>query len=459
MLTFKSKINILDFCKIETIANGFSGNVDGISFDSRNIPPNSIFFAMEGQNVDGHQFVPDALNKGANVAIVSKILPEYKNFSHNKTIIKVDSPINFMSVLAKEYRKYIKCDVIGITGTIGKTTTKYLIADVLRKRFKVLFAPDSYNNVLGLSYTLLNYNNEEKIVLELGVNHVGEMDKLVEIAKPDIAVITYISPVHLEGMKSVFNIFEEKKKITKYAKRVLINSDSFLLSVIASGCATISSCSSVSVEKIGMLDAIDYSGLIVQKGLNGIKFTVKGKYGNEFFEIPSHSQATVYSALFSYVLAKSYGISYEDIYDAFRNFNLPKLRNQIIQKGERTIIADCYNASPLSMYMAISSFCSSLHTQRLALILGDMLELGDYGPFYHKQVANFLMSFSGLKILVGKEFKAGSDFLNKYNVNHYYFENTGELADFVPKIVTPEYKYILLKASRKLQLEKLVNYL
>lgn len=445
MLTFKSKVNVLSVDKVEIVTNGFVGNIDGISFDSRNVPSNSIFFALEGQNVDGHQFVCDALNKGANVAVVSKVLPEYRSFSHNKTIIKVHSPINFMSVLAKEFRKHIKCDVIGITGTVGKTTTKYLLSNVLSKKFKVLFAPESYNNILGLSYTLLNYKDEEKIVLEFGVNHIGEIDELVEIAKPNVAIITYISPVHLEGMKSIFNIFEEKKKITKYAKKVVVNSDSFLLNRMSN------------VDKIGTISGSDYLGTLVQQKLSEIKFTIN----NEFFEIPTHCCSILYSALFSYAIGKYYGINYKDIYRAFESFNLPKLRNQVIQKNGRTIIADCYNASPASTYMAISSFYSLVVTNHssLAFVLGDMLELGDYSSFYHKQIANFLKDFAGLKILVGKEFKAGSDFLNKYNVVHHYFENVDELTGSIHNIITPQCNYILLKASRKLQLEKLIDYL
>ncbi len=443
MLTFKSKVNILSIDKIEMVTNGFVGNVNGISFDSRNVHGNSIFFALEGQNVDGHQFVCDALNKGAQVAVVSKVLPEYRSFSHNKTIIKVNSPINFMSDLAKEFRKYIKCDIIGITGTVGKTTTKCLIAEVLSRKFKVLFSPASYNNILGLSYTILNYNDEEKIVLEFGINHLGEMDKLVEIAKPNIAIITYISPVHLEGMRSVFAIFEEKKKITRYAKKIFVNADSFLLSTIPDA------------EKVGTMSGSNYLGTLVQQKLSEIKFTIN----NEFFEIPIHSHSIIYSALFSYAIGKYYGINYEDIYRAFKGFNLPKLRNQIVQKNGKTIIADCYNASPASTYMAISSFCLLVPASHSAIILGDMLELGDYSSFYHKQIAHFLKNFAGLKILVGKEFKAGSDFLRRFNIAHYCFENVDKLCDSVNMIITPECKYILLKASRKLQLEKLIDYL
>lgn len=453
MLLFKSKVEILKVGRSEVVTDGFRGDIENITFDSRKVPQKSIFFALSGTKTDGHNFVCDAFKNGSEVAVVSKILPQYKDFASSKTIIKVDSPLNFMAELAKEFRKYIKCDVIGITGTIGKTTTKYLLYETLSKKFKILFTPESYNNILGLSYTILNYNNEEKIILEFGINHIGEMDKLVEICRPDIAIITYISAVHLEGMKSIFHICEEKKKIGKYAKTVYLNSNSPLYHF-----STPKLPMKITVGTIGKAH---YQGTIVEQKLEGIKFVIRENGNSHFFELPVYNRAIIYPALFSYAISKKYGIEYEAIYSAFKHFHSPKLRNQIIQKGNRTIIADCYNASPESVKTAISSYYYSIQKDKAEpiFILGDMLELGELSPFYHRQTASFLSQFNGLKILVGNEFQHGSDFLNKYNIHHYYFKDTEKLLDSIKKIISPEHKYILLKASRKLQLEKLIELL
>ncbi|MFN7181763.1 MAG: Mur ligase family protein, partial [Planctomycetota bacterium] len=300
MITFKSKIDILNLTSCELVVKGYTGNVTNITFDSRKVPLNSIFFALKGEKTDGHNFVVDALHKGASVAIVDKVLPEYKNVT-GKTIIKVDSSIKFMANLAKEYRKMINADVIGITGTIGKTTTKYLVGSILSKRFNTLVSQESYNNLLGVSYTLLNYENEEKVVLELGINRLHEIEELVEIAKPDFAIITYITPVHLEGMHSIFEIFTQKRKIVKYARKIFINADSFLLNSLAHP----------HIVKVGTAEDLDYRGFIVRNELNITHFTIN----NEFFHIPSYTKSILYPALFAYAIGKEYGLSYSEIFD------------------------------------------------------------------------------------------------------------------------------------------------
>ncbi len=441
-ITFKNKIDILALPEVDVIVNKYKGNITNVTFDSREVLPNSIFFALKRKNTDGHNFVVDALNKGASVAVVEKVLPQLINIS-DKTVIRVSSPLKYMTNLAKEYRKKIKADIIGITGTIGKTTTKYLIANLLSKRFSTLVAPESYNNLLGLSFSLLNYNNEEKVILELGVNHPAEMDELVEIAKPNIAIITYITPVHLEGMKSIFTIFEEKQKIVKYAKKVLVNADSFLLNRVTHPL----------LVKIGTRQNLDYSGFLVKKNLYKTQFTIN----NQLFEIPTCFDMIIYPAMFSYALGKEYGLNYEEVYDAFKEFSLPKLRFQIIEKNDRVLVVDCYNANPYSMEKAIEQFQEVTPPTR-AFIFGDMSELGDKSAFYHKKVTNIIKQFDGLKILVGENFKNGSDFLSKYNIDHYYFSKVEELINSLPVILTSKCKFIFLKASRKLQIEKLIEY-
>lgn len=453
MLLFKDKIDILSLGGIDIITNGYCGNIKNVTFDSRNVGPDSIFFAIEGTQTDGHYFVSDAFKKGAQVAVVNKVFPEYKNFATNKTIIKVNSTTEFMAELAKEYRKHIKCDVIGITGSVGKTTTKDLVTKVLSVKFKVLSAIHSYNNILGLSFTLLNYNDEEKVVLELGVNHTGEMEKLVEIAHPDIAVLTYFAPVHLEGMKSLFIIYDQKKIITRYAKDIYVNSDSPFFYIFAKDFPFLKSA--------GISACPTYRANIIFQDLNKIVFTIKDGKNTYLFEVPSFNIAVIYSALFAYAIGKKYDIDYTSICNTFKNFTPAQLRNEIIQKEGRVIIADCYNANPFSVEMVLSSFrnVASRKSDNCAFILGDMLELGRYSPFYHIQLANSLKNLPGLKILVGSEIRYASEFLNKYNISHYYFEDVERLIKSLPFIIPLDYKYILLKGSRKLQLERLIEFL
>jgi UDP-N-acetylmuramoyl-tripeptide--D-alanyl-D-alanine ligase len=443
MITFKSKFDILSIAPYEEVVNFFRGNIQAVTFDSRNVPPSSIFFALEGAHADGHNFVLEALQKGAEVAVVKKVLPEFKNIS-NKTILQVDSPLKFMSIMAKEYRKYFNADVVGITGTTGKTTTKYLIAHLLEKKFKTLAAPESYNNLLGLSYTILNYTDHQKVVLELGINHPNEMDELVEIARPNIAIITNISPVHLEGMKNVFQIFNEKAKIIRYAQKVIINADAFLLNSI----------SHTNTIRVGRCKNCDYKATLVQKTLNKISFTIN----NEFFEFPTYSAINIYPALFAYAVGKEFSMNYYEVFEAFLSFSVPKMRTQLLVKNDKLIFVDCYNANPQSMIASITEFVEISSAKRV-FILGEMLELGEYSDFYHKKVANFLRKFEGKKVLVGERFKAGAEFLAKFDTFYLYFPSLKELLDNFNKIKESDYKFYLLKASRAVGLEKIIEYL
>lgn len=414
-----------------------------ITTDSRNIPENSLFFALKGASFNGNQFAEEALNKGAAYAIID----EPASLKNEKCIL-VDDVLTFLQKLARFHRDQLKLPILAITGTNGKTTTKELIAAVLSKKFRLNYTKGNLNNHIGVPLTLLAMTGETEMgVVEMGANHPGEIKTLCEIANPDYGIITNIGKAHLEGFGSFEGVIRTKSELYDFlrakAGKCFINADNELLNKQAYQLEKISFGTSTSNYLPGEL--ADSSGYLTvkaffPKGWLYIKSKLVGGYNLE-------------NVLAAACVGKYFGVDPLEIQQAIEDYTPSNNRSQLINAGSNTIIMDAYNANPTSMQAALSNFVS-LKNQQKCLILGDMLELGETSGTEHQRIVDYIEEFDVAEVfLVGNEF--GKTNCRKKEKK---FEHVELLSNYL-KTQPIENKLILIKGSRGIRLEKILDQL
>ena len=346
----------------------------GVSVDSRTIAPGEVFFALKGKR-DGHDFVSHAYQNGAIAAVVER------KVDVDIPQIIVDDTLFALGELAKEYRRTLNPKTIGITGSVGKTTTREMIAKILATKYTTHSAKKNYNNLIGLPLTILEMGEDvEFAVVELGINTVGEMERLSEIAAPDVAVITSIAPVHTEGLGSVENILSEKVKITNHMppdSPVIINADCDELVSVA--------------DKINRrvitfgINRGDYKPIELSFVDGKASFTFRGIS----FKLNALGRGAVYSALAAIAVADFFDVPLVIASKALELFEPPPSRLNLIKAGNVTIIDDSYNSNPVALDEALDVL-AMLDAKRKVAVLGDMLELGEYEEMYHRKVADLI---------------------------------------------------------------------
>lgn len=414
-----------------------------ITTDSRNIPPQSIFFALKGANFNGNTFAGEALQKGAAYAIIDE--PE---FAVDDRLILVDDVLTCLQQLARHHRDQLKLPILAITGTNGKTTTKELIAAVLAKKYKVNFTQGNLNNHIGVPLTLLSMNRETEFgVVEMGANHPGEIKTLCEIANPDFGIITNIGKAHLEGFGSFEGIIKTKSEMYDFLRdkgcKCFLNADNPLLVQQAEGLGQISYGTSTSHFMPGELASTD-NYLVVKalfnKGWLYLKSKLVGDYNFE-------------NLLAAACVGKYFEVDPLKIQEALAEYIPANNRSQLIRKEKNTIIMDAYNANPTSMMAALTNF-SSIKNDNKCVILGDMLELGEVSEEEHQKIVTYIenQNFSDV-FLVGEQFKNTKDRTEKKKFEHV------ELLSNYLKTQPIENKLVLIKGSRGIHLEKILELL
>ncbi len=414
-----------------------------ISIDSRNIIKDSIFWALKGDNFDGNDFVKDAINKGASFAITDNI-----NNVTDERIIYVENSLTALQQLALLYRNSLNAKVIGITGTNGKTTTKELVKEILSQKYKTIANKGNFNNHIGLPLTILSADDDcEIIITEMGANHPGEIIQLCSIAKPDYGIITNIGKAHLEGFGTYENIVETKKALYDFVnqngKLLFVNADNKLLMNLSKNYRKITYGSNTESDcKVYNMSKSIYPE-IQWRYNNNTGFAKTNLAGNYNFE--NVAAAVCVAAYFN---VPSQSISY-----ALTNYYPLNNRSQYIKTKNNVLIMDAYNANPTSMQAAIESFALSDFVNK-TLILGDMLELGNYKIEEHKNIIDFIKKFNFKKvILVGENF---------YNLNteknFISFPDTNSAHKWLKKNVLANYT-ILLKGSRNMKIDTLADCL
>ncbi len=370
-----------------------------ITTDSRDVPADSMFFALKGDSFDGNQYAQAALEKGAAYAVVDD--PSVQG----EHIILVPDVLKTLQQLAHYHRCQLGTTIVGITGTNGKTTTKELIATVLQKKYNVLYTQGNFNNHIGVPKTLLQLTKEHDIaVVEMGANHPGEIKTLVEIVCPDYGLITNVGRAHLEGFGSFEGVICTKGELYDFlradAGTAFINNDNEYLKGISHD---------LRLVKYGQMPADD---LLVQGEFIDCNPTLHFRWkqqGSPFspMEVQTHliGSYNLDNALAAACVGTIFAVPAEDISAALSEYTPSNNRSQLTKTADNQLIVDAYNANPTSMAAALDSF-AHVKAEKKMVILGDMKELGEVSQTEHKSILNRLAELQLQQIwLVGSEFK------------------------------------------------------
>jgi UDP-N-acetylmuramoyl-tripeptide--D-alanyl-D-alanine ligase len=367
------------------IGNAEELQISGISTDSRTLVPGDLFVALKGPNFDGHRFFNQARERGAVCALVSEPI-------ENPTLptIVVSDTLTAFQALAQSYRSRFSIPVVGVTGSVGKTTTKECIAVALSEVFRVRVGFGNWNNHIGVPVNLLRLSREDQcLVLELGANHPGEIKQLSEIARPTVGVITAVHPVHLEGFGSLQGVYQAKLELADFVEQnygtIIANGDdSELMRRLKNRkCSVITFGSSKHCD-YRLTDLFANDGIIYFKVNDQFEFRLNG-YGAF-----NASNALAAIAVAGYFKLNLSGLaeSWQALPVIQGRFRIERLEAQNI-----VIVDDSYNANPISVKQAVQSFVRLVPGKRKLMIMGDMLELGEHSGIYHEDLGRYLAEF------------------------------------------------------------------
>lgn len=435
--------------KIYTVDSNISNKeFTGVEIDSRNIMEGNLFIATQGERVDGHSFIPSVFEKGA-LAVICEKLPE----KMDGTCILVEDSFQALKDIAKYYRSILDIKVVGVTGSVGKTSTKEVLASVLSERYCVLKTAGNFNNEVGLPLTVLRIRKEHEIaVLEMGISHFGEMERLAEIAHPDVCVITNIGPCHLEFLGDLDGVLKAKTEMFQYLNPngfACLNGDDAKLMTIQS----VNDKKPVFFGKGSncVVTATD----INNKGLLGSEALLHINGQTAHFHIHIPGEHMVQNALCAATVGDAFGLTLEEIVSGIEKAETVKGRSRITDTGKLVVVDDCYNANPVSMKAAISLLETAV--SRKVAILGDMFELGENEEKLHQDVGSFLSHTNiNVVICIGALAKNIYDQVADSDKQCYYFETKDAFEKELSKIIL-ENDTVLIKASNGMKFSSLVD--
>lgn len=426
-----------------------SGNKDDeinfFSQDSRQMTNGGMYIPLKGERFDGHNFIESAFQTGAQ-AIISEKDVNYED----KIVIKVKDTHQALKDMASYLRNHRPVKVVGVTGSVGKTSTRDMVYSVVKQKYKTLKTEGNYNNEIGLPLTILRYHDEEVLVLEMGMNHLQEMSRLSMIARPDIACITNVGTAHIGELGSRENILKAKLEIIngmKEGSTLIINQDNDMLQTVE-----LPHLNVVRVGK-GKEASIQASHIVLEETKSSFEVEYQGK--KEIIEVPVQGEHNISNALIAIAVGIELNISLEDIKKGIQEFKLTKNRMDILEKNHKTVIDGTYNASVDSMKSSIDVLAN--YKKRKVAILADMLELGDYSQQLHEKVGSYVAS-KGIDILVcvGKEAKYIYQKARESMKDVYYFESNQDVIARLDELLKED-DVILVKGSHSMNLKEVVE--
>ncbi len=431
--------------------------ISSITTDSRKVSEGGLFIAIKGARSDGHDFIGSCFDAGAMCCISEKDLPD-----EERPYIQVKSSLEAVKQLAAYYRSVLDIKVVGITGSVGKTSTKETIASVLGKKYRVLKTLGNFNNELGLPLTIFRLRDDDEVaVLEMGISDFGEMSRLTAIARPDICVITNIGLCHLENLKNRDGILKAKAEIFEGLKEngsVILNGDDDKL-------VTVTDVNGKTPVFFGISNRSGvYAKSVATLGLEGTKVVISG-VGTKDIDviIPVPGKHMVYNVLAAAAVGAELGLNADQIKSGIEELKTIDGRNNIIKTDKYLILDDCYNANPISMKAALDIL--NMSAGRKVAILGDMFELGDNEEKLHFEVGEYLAATSiDVLAAVGKLSKNIVDGVISYKNAHadtcscrtYHFDNKEALIDVLPDILETK-DNILVKASHGMEFPQIIQ--
>ena len=410
-------------------------NSKSVSIDSRTVQKGDIYFALKGERFDGNKFAKDAIKNGASFAVIDDHSLNHPNF------LKVESSLKALQELSKFHRsKLVKTKIIALTGSNGKTTTKELIREVLKTQYKVCSTEGNLNNHIGVPLTLLKINPKADFaIIEMGANHLKEIEFLTGLINPDFGLITNFGKAHLEGFGSLEGVIKGKSELYDYLKKnnkiAFVNADDDIQNKF-SGQKIAFSSNKKSLYNFKKNYSSRMSSLIYKNEI--VKSNLTGKYN--------------YSNIgFATLIGLHFKISINAIKKAILNYVPSNNRSQIISKDNKSIILDAYNANPTSMAAALNSF-SELNGDK-TVILGDMFELGKVSSIEHKKIIDFCIENKFESIFfIGEEFYKHR---NKFKIP-LFFKNKSDFYKYTKEFFIKT-ENILIKGSRGMKLEEILN--
>ncbi|APY10547.1 UDP-N-acetylmuramoyl-tripeptide--D-alanyl-D-alanine ligase [Seonamhaeicola sp. S2-3] len=409
-----------------------------VSTDTRKIEANTIFFALKGENFNGNQYATKALEKGAKYAIVDE-----EEFVNAPNIFLVDNVLEALQKLASFHRDYLNIPIIALTGSNGKTTTKELINTVLSKKYNTTATIGNLNNHIGVPLTLLSMNNTTEIgIIEMGANHLKEIEFLCTIAKPDFGYITNFGKAHLEGFGGIQGVIKGKSEMYNYLipnnKTVFVNTNDAIQVEKTVNAKTYSFGNESSNIAISLIDAQPYVKVLCNNLV--IESHLIGEYN--FNNIAA-----------AIAIGNYFKVDATDIKIAIENYIPSNNRSQIINKGNIKIILDAYNANPSSMKAALLNF--EKQSGKKAAILGDMFELGNEAEIEHQNIVNLAISLDINKLIfIGENFyKTNIDLTKASKFKSFNSFKTDFDFSEIQKST------LLIKGSRGMALERVLDLL
>lgn len=453
--------DILNVTKGELIVGNKQQICKGFSKDTRNINDGDVYIGIKGENFDGNKFWKQALEKGASSVIIENIDFEKENIEDfkDKTIIKVENSLEALYKIAKFKRELYNIPVIAITGSVGKTSTKDIIANVVSQKFKTLKTIGNNNNNIGLPFTILRLKDEEAMVLEMGMNHFGEISLLTSIAKPNICIITNIGTSHIGNLGSRENILKAKLEILEGSKEqtIILNNDNDLLHDWYK-----KNKNEYKIKTFGINNKSDLmaENISYEKDKSSFECMLNNK--KYHLEVPIAGEHFVLNSLCASLVGETLNINPEKIVSGIKGFELTKKRMDISTlEGGIKIINDAYNASFESMQASLRYLAEFKENRKIA-VLGDMFELGCFAEDLHRKVGTEVHKNNiDILICVGENAKyiveqSKAEGMNKNNI--YYFENKSDMLKLLKKIMTKD-DVILFKASNGMKFFDLVEEL
>lgn len=432
---------------IERLYNAFL-NSSGVSIDTRTLISGEMFFALSGENFDGNVFAQTAINGGASCVVVSdpRIVGD--------GVIHVENCLKALQELAAHHRDKFDIPIIAITGSNGKTTTKELVSQVLSTNFQTVATKGNLNNHIGVPLTLLTISEKTEVaVIEMGANHIGEIGFLCALTKPTHGLITNIGKAHLEGFGSLEGVKKAKSELYDFLRSsdgvVFVNLSSDDLEELSKG---VNQKVTYAVYDRNSSNSADYR-FSLEKSDSELSLALRTT-DNEVLRFDSRLYGAYNASNIATAITLGYyfGVETEDISTAINSYRAENNRSQVVKKGSRTILLDAYNANPVSMKLAVSDLVEWNGSN--CLILGGMNELGEFADAEHMNLLKFISKYDWSEvILIGEHFK------EMYREFEYtWFENVSACQRYLEEHQISG-EVVLIKGSRSLQLESLLDYI
>lgn len=435
---------------LEASGGSFVRDADGIVknviIDSRKAEQGSLFVAIKGERVDGNDYIAAAFEKGATACICDKDV----TVTASGALIKVADSALALGKIANRYKMKYNVPTVAVTGSVGKTTTKDMIAAVMSKMGDCLKTEGNFNNELGMPLTIFGLEKHHKsAVLEMGMSAFGEIAYLADIARPDVAVITNIGMSHIENLGSREGILKAKMEICDFFGRdnlLIINADNDMLK-------TVKKDKEYEILTYGLESEADYTACDIEDyGIKGSAFmaiTPKGRFSVKLAVAGVHN---VYNALAAIAVGEHFGISEADIVDALGGFVLTAMRLTVEKHGGVTLINDCYNASPDSIRASLDVLKSE--KGRRVAVLGDVLELGEFAETAHRDIGRMCAGKADLLITAGENARFIAEGARESGVPEVIYRTTTEEAAALAGELVKNGDTVLVKASRGMHFEK-----